>query len=75
MSESPPDELTLATDAASLRRAFTEKLFLQQMKAHGHGSTNDYYLALSYVIRDRILARWARSSRTFHDGDHRTVRR
>jgi starch phosphorylase len=73
LSESPPFELSLGLDPASLRTAFAEKLLLQQMKVHGNASKNDHYLALSYVIRDRILARWARSARTFLDGEHRTV--
>src|SRR5689334_9226543 len=63
----------LGLDAESIRRDFTEKLFYELMKFPGVATTNDYYLALSYVIRDRLLERWVRSARTFFDGEHRSV--
>ena len=31
------------------------------------------FLALSYVVRDRLLHRWVRSARTYLEGKHRTV--
>jgi starch phosphorylase len=63
----------LGMDAESIRRDFTEKLFYELMKFPGVATTNDYYLALSYVIRDRLLERWVRSARTYLDGEHRAV--
>jgi starch phosphorylase len=60
-------------DAESIRRDFTEKLFYELMKFPGVATTNDYYLALSYVVRDRLLERWVRSARTYFDGEHRSV--
>ena len=71
--EAHPDELVLGLDPASLRNAFVEKLFLQLMKFPQIATRNDHYLALSYVVRDRLLDRWARSARTFLEGKHRTV--
>ncbi|HVV87237.1 MAG TPA: glycogen/starch/alpha-glucan phosphorylase [Kofleriaceae bacterium] len=69
----PHPELTLGLDPASLRHDFTKKLLLQLMKFPGIATRNDHYLALAYVVRDRILDRWVRSARTFLDGEHRTV--
>jgi glycogen phosphorylase len=60
-------------DAESIRHDFTQKLFYELMKFPGVATTNDYYLALSYVIRDRLLERWVRSARTYFDGEHRSV--
>jgi starch phosphorylase len=65
--------LQLGLDAASIQRAFVEKLFLQLMKIPAVATRNDHYLALSYVVRDRLLDRWVRSARTFLEGEHRTV--
>ena len=73
MSEHDPGELALGLDPVRLRRAFSEKLLLQLMKFPDIATRNDHYLALSYVVRDRILDRWARSAQTFLMGDHRTV--
>ena len=63
----------LGMDAESIRRDFTEKLFYELMKFPGVATTNDYYLALSYVIRDRLLERWVRSAQQFFDGENRSV--
>ena len=66
-------ELALGLDPASLRHDFLEKLLLQLMKFPEVATRNDQYLALAYVVRDRLLDRWARSARTFLIGEHRTV--
>jgi starch phosphorylase len=63
----------LGMDAASIAHDFTEKLFYSLMKFPAVATKNDHYLALSYVIRDRLLERWVRSARAFLDGEHRTV--
>ncbi len=63
----------LALDPATLAAAFTEKLRLQLMKFSAVATRNDHYLALAYVLRDRLLDRWARSASTFLLGEHRTV--
>ena len=63
----------LGMDAEAIRRDFTEKLFFELMKFPGVATINDYYLALSYVVRDRLLERWVQSARTYFDGEHRSV--
>ncbi|HLU65650.1 MAG TPA: glycogen/starch/alpha-glucan family phosphorylase, partial [Kofleriaceae bacterium] len=60
-------------DAASIRRDFIEKLHFELMKFPGVATRNDHYLALAYVVRDRLLERWVHSARTFLEGRHRTV--
>jgi starch phosphorylase len=63
----------LGLDAASLQHDFAEKLFYQLMKFPSVATTNDHYLALSWVVRDRLLERWIASAREYLDGKHRTV--
>ncbi|HSJ99788.1 MAG TPA: glycogen/starch/alpha-glucan phosphorylase, partial [Kofleriaceae bacterium] len=60
-------------DAASIRRDLVAKLYLELAKFPGVATRNDHYLALAYAIRDRLLARWIRSARTYFDGKHRTL--
>ena len=67
------DDIALGHDAASLRRAFIQKLFFELAKFPGVATRNDHYLALAYVVRDRLLQRWVRSARTYLEGKHRTV--
>src|SRR5262249_58937074 len=66
-------EIALGTDARSIRHDFVEKLFFQLAKFPGVATRNDHYLALAYVVRDRLLHRWVRSARTYLEGQHRTV--
>ncbi|MDX2013558.1 MAG: glycogen/starch/alpha-glucan phosphorylase [Myxococcaceae bacterium] len=66
-------DVRLGVDAASLRDDFVKKLFFQQAKFPGVATRNDNYLALSYVVRDRLLLRWVHSARTFLEQQCRTV--
>jgi starch phosphorylase len=66
-------DISLGNDAASIAHDFKEKLFFELAKFPGVATINDCYLALSFVIRDRLLHRWVRSARTYLDGEHRTV--
>jgi glycogen phosphorylase len=59
--------------AGSLRREILAKLEQQLAKFPSVATKNDYYLALSYALRDRVLARWGRSASTFFDEQRRTV--
>src|SRR5919206_5294386 len=67
------NEIALGVDARSIRHDFVEKLFFQLAKFPGVATRNDHYLALAYVVRDRLLHRWVRSARTYLEGQHRTV--
>ena len=67
------DDIALGHDAASLRRDFIQKLFFELAKFPGVATRNDHYMALAYVVRDRLLQRWVRSARTYLEGKHRTV--
>jgi len=71
--KSPEDEIRLGNDAASIKKDFTQKLFFELAKFPGVATPNDNYLALSYLVRDRLLHRWVKSAQTFLEGQHRTV--
>jgi starch phosphorylase len=66
-------DISLGLDARSIKDDFEKKLFFELAKFPGVATTNDCYLALAYVLRDRLLHRWVRSARTFLEGKHRTV--
>jgi starch phosphorylase len=66
-------EVRLGNDPAAIRHDFIEKLFFQQAKFPGVATTNDCFLALAYVVRDRLLHRWVRSARTYLERKSRTV--
>ncbi len=58
---------------AAIKNDLIEKLFSMRAKFPEVATTNDYYLALSYVIRDRVLHRWIHSAHTYFNQESRTV--
>ena len=67
------DDAAIPIDVDSVRKDFVEKLFCEQAKFPAVASVNDHYLALAHVVRDRLLARWIRTARTYFDRRSRTV--
>jgi glucan phosphorylase len=55
-------DISLGNDAASIAHDFKEKLFFELAKFPGVATTNDCSLALSFVIRDRLLHRWVEAA-------------
>ncbi|URR34374.1 glycogen/starch/alpha-glucan phosphorylase [Thermosynechococcus sp. HN-54] len=61
------------TSVETLRRAFMDNLFFIQGRFPEVATRNDYYLALAYTVRDRLLLRWLNSAKTYRDQESRTV--
>jgi starch phosphorylase len=57
----------------TLRRALADNLFYIQGKWPGIASNNDFYLALAYTVRDRLMQRWLNSVRCYGQPDVRVV--
>jgi starch phosphorylase len=57
----------------TLRRAIADNLFYLQGRFPGIATPNDYYMALAYTVRDRLLQRWISSIQTLIDQNVRTV--
>lgn len=49
----------------TLRRALADNLFYIQGKFPGVATQNDYYMALAYTVRDRLLQRWINTVQTY----------
>ena len=58
---------------ATLKRAFLDNLFYVQGKFPKLATNNDYYMALAYTVRDRILQRWISTAATYTQQGSRTV--
>jgi glycogen phosphorylase len=57
----------------TLKRAFLDNLFYIQGKFPRLASKNDYYMALAYTVRDRLLKRWLATTATYLDQQQRCV--
>lgn len=57
----------------TLKRAFLDNLFYVQAKFPKISTQNDYYMALAYTVRDRLLNRWLHTNQTYLEKAPRTV--
>ncbi|MGD9113941.1 MAG: glycogen/starch/alpha-glucan phosphorylase, partial [Desulfobacterales bacterium] len=53
------------TSLETLRRAVLDNLFYIQGKFPEIATPNDYYMALAYTVRDRLLHRWVKTVETW----------
>jgi starch phosphorylase len=57
----------------SIKNAFLDDLFYMQGKFPALATKNDYYMALAYAVRDRMLQRWISTAATYTKHGSRTV--
>ncbi len=57
----------------TLRRAIADQLFYIQGKYPGIATKNDYYMALAYTVRDRILQKWLATTKAYFQPETRIV--
>lgn len=60
-------------DVETLKRAFLDNLFFIQGKPAALATKHDYYMALAYTVRDRMLHRWNSTAETYTQAQSRTV--
>ncbi|MCL6259854.1 glycogen/starch/alpha-glucan phosphorylase [Aquiflexum sp. TKW24L] len=57
----------------TLKKAISNNLFYVQAKYPEIATRNDYYMALAYAVRDRLLQRWVASVKQYIQGKERVV--
>lgn len=57
----------------SIKRAFLNNLFFVQGKPVSLATQHDYYMALAYLVRDRMLHRWNTTAESYTQHRARTV--
>jgi glycogen phosphorylase len=60
-------------DVETLKRAFIDNLYYIQGKDKNFATSYDYYMALAYTIRDRLVHRWIKTEQTYFEKDVRVV--
>ncbi|MBE9140343.1 glycogen/starch/alpha-glucan phosphorylase [Nodosilinea sp. LEGE 07088] len=61
------------SDIESIKRAFLNNLFYVQGKPVSLATKQDYYMALAYLVRDRMLHRWNATAESYTQHRSRTV--
>jgi starch phosphorylase len=67
------DDERTALGKEALKTAFLDDLFYMQGKFPGLATKQDYYMALAYAVRDRMLQRWISTAATYTKQGSRTV--
>jgi starch phosphorylase len=57
----------------AIKRAFLDNLFCVQGKTPALATRHDYYMALAYTVRDRMMHRWISTAETYTSHGSRTV--
>ncbi|MEL7007512.1 MAG: glycogen/starch/alpha-glucan phosphorylase, partial [Cyanobacteria bacterium J06588_4] len=57
----------------TLKRAFADNLFYLQGKDESNATLHDYYQALAFTVRDRLLHRFIKTGRTYYEEDVKVV--
>jgi len=58
----PSEDVRTGTSADAIRRAILENLYFIQARIPRIATINDWYMALAYTVRDRMLDRFIRST-------------
>jgi starch phosphorylase len=67
------DEIRTGTSVAAIKRAFLDNLHYIQARFPAVATRHDYYKALAFTIRDRLLRRWLCTAQSYYDQASRTV--
>jgi starch phosphorylase len=70
-----PEATSIRTGGSvvEIKQAILDNLVCVQGRFAPVVTPNDYYLAVAYTVRDRILAQWARTAHTYYAKASRTV--
>jgi starch phosphorylase len=63
----------IGLDKEAIKNAFLDALFYMQGKFPALATNNDYYMALAYAVRDRMLQRWISTAAAYTKQGSRTV--
>ncbi len=72
--ERRPNELVrIGLSVEAIKQSFADNLAFIQGRFAPIATRNDYYLALAYTVRDRLMAHWIKTAETYYKKASRTV--
>jgi glycogen phosphorylase len=72
-ADTPIQDERVALSKDAFKHAFLDNLFCVQGKTPGLATQHDYYMALAYTVRDRMLHRWISTATAYASHGSRTV--
>lgn len=73
LDQTPGGEIRSGLDADCIRQSIVNNLFYTLGRFPSAATTNDWYLAVAYSVRDRLLRHWLNCARHYKDQTRRTV--
>ncbi|MDR2338493.1 MAG: glycogen/starch/alpha-glucan phosphorylase [Deltaproteobacteria bacterium] len=67
------ENLTENADIADLKRQIAENLYHTQGIDEAFATRNDYYMAVAYTVRDRLVRRWIETEQSIYKNSAKTV--
>jgi len=67
------EALRFENTVEAIKNCFLKNLFIHQGKFPAVATKNDYYLALAYTVRERLMHQWIRTAETYFEKESRTV--
>ena len=72
-ADGQPEDERVALSKEAFKHAFFDNLFYVQGKTPALATRHDYYMALAYTVRDRMLHRWISTAEAYTTHGSRTV--
>jgi len=69
----PRERTRIGHSSAAIKQSFTDNLLYVQGRFPPIASQNDYYMALAYTVRDRLMELWTKTAKTYFEQESRTV--
>jgi starch phosphorylase len=67
------ESVRIGLSVEAIKQAFADNLAFIQGRFAPVATRNDYYLALAYTVRDRLMANWIKTAQTYYQKESRTV--
>jgi len=72
-NKSNEEPVRTGNQVTSIKQDFNDNLAYIQGRFAPVASSNDYYMALAYTIRDRLMDRWTKTAKTYFTNASRTI--
>ena len=69
----PSESVRIGLSVEAIKQAFADNLAFIQGRFAPVATHNDYYLALAFTVRDRLMAHWIKTAQTYYKKASRTV--
>lgn len=72
-NKSSEEPIRIGNQVTSIKQDFNDNLAYIQGRFAPIASPNDYYMALAYTVRDRLMERWTKTAKTYFTKASRTI--